>query len=149
MEIISQNKTSAAGMLFGAVALIITLFHFSFGPFTPPRPRLENVIAEQVSAVKKGIIAGLNGETLPAAANERAADMDKIMHGTEVALAIIALICAFIGGMRKESLWSVRGALIFGGGTLAFHALLFGLAIFCVIVLFLVVCSWLSGGSLF
>lgn len=35
-----------------------------------------------------------------------------------------ALLCAFIGGMRKENRWGIRGALVFGGGTLAFHTLL-------------------------
>lgn len=149
MEIISQNKISAAGMLLGAVALIISLFHFSLGPVTPAQNRLQNVIAEHVSAVKKGIIAGLNGETPPAVAKVRTVDWDNILRNTGISLAILALVCAFIGGMRKENLWSVRGALIFGGGTLAFHALIFGLALFCAILLLMVICSWLSGGALF
>lgn len=62
MDIISQNKCSSLGMLSGVIPLILGIFHFSFGPFASPLPKLESVIAEQVSAVKKGIIAGLKGE---------------------------------------------------------------------------------------
>lgn len=63
MDIISQNKCSLSGMLFGAIALIISIFHFSFGPLSAPPPTLESVVAKQVSAVKKGIIAGLRDES--------------------------------------------------------------------------------------
>lgn len=51
-------------------------------------------------------------------------DVDKILDQSGIALAIAALLCAFIGGMRKENRWGIRGALVFGGGTLAFHTLL-------------------------
>lgn len=62
MDIIAQNKCSSLGMLFGAIALILGIFHFSFGPFSAPPFGLESVVAEKVSAVKKGILAGLKGE---------------------------------------------------------------------------------------
>lgn len=147
MDIISQNKCSSLGMLFGAIALILGIFHFSFGPFASPSPRLESVIAEQVSAVKKGIIAGLKGETPSVAAQKNTVDIDKILDNSGIALAVIALVCAFIGGMRKENRWGIRGALIFGVSTLAFHALLFGIGIICAIILLILVFSFLSGGS--
>ncbi|EFE06404.1 hypothetical protein [Citrobacter youngae] len=147
MDIIAQNKCSSLGMLFGAIALILGIFHFSFGPFSAPPPALESVVAEQVSAVKKGIIAGLKGEQPPVAAKKPAADIDKILDNSGIALAIIALACAFIGGMRKENRWGIRGALIFGGGTLAFHALLFGIGLICGIILLILIFSFLNGGS--
>lgn len=148
MEIISQNKCSSLGMLFGAIALIMGIFHFSFGPFSAPSPTLESVVAEKVSAVKKGIIAGLKGEKPAAAPAEfRAVDTDKILDNSGIALAVIALICAFIGGMRKENRWSVSGALIFGGGTLAFHALLFGIGLVLGVILLILIFSFLTGGG--
>ncbi|GAL55005.1 hypothetical protein EA14781_087_00180 [Escherichia albertii NBRC 107761 = DSM 17582] len=33
MGIIAQNKISSLGMLFGTIALIMGIIHFSFGPF--------------------------------------------------------------------------------------------------------------------
>lgn len=147
MDIISQNKCSSLGMLFGAIALLLGIFHFSFGPFSAPQPRLESLVAEKVSAVKKGIIAGLKGENPPVAKEKRPADIDKILDNSGIALAVIALVCAFIGGMRKENRWGIRGALIFGAGTLAFHALLFGIGIICAIILLILIFSFLSGSS--
>ena len=63
MEILSQNKFSSLGMLLGTIALIVGIVHFSLGPFSSPPPTLETVVAEQVAAVKKGIIAGLTGKS--------------------------------------------------------------------------------------
>ncbi|EOF4702939.1 MAG: hypothetical protein P0Y63_23915 [Klebsiella huaxiensis] len=147
METISQNKCSSLGMLFGAIALILGIFHFSVGPFSAPPPTLEGVIAEKVSSVKKGIIAGLKGEKPQIIAEKKAVDIDKILDNAGILLAVIALVCAFIGGMRKENGWSISGALIFGGGTLAFHALLFGIGLVCGIILLILIFSFLGGGS--
>ncbi len=41
MGIIAQNKISSLGMLFGAIALIMGIIHFSFGPFSHHRQRLK------------------------------------------------------------------------------------------------------------
>ena len=48
----------------------------------------------------------------------------------------------------KENRWGIRGALVFGGGTLAFHTLLFGIGIVCSILLIFLIFSFLTGGSL-
>lgn len=39
MGIIAQNKISSLGMLFGAIALMMGIIHFSFGPFSAPHHR--------------------------------------------------------------------------------------------------------------
>ncbi len=61
---------------------------------------------------------------------------------------LLRYFCAFIGGVRKENRWGIRGALVFGGGTLAFHTLLFGIGIVCSILLIFLIFSFLTGGSL-
>lgn len=147
MDILSQNKCSSLGMLFGAIALILGIFHFSFGPFSAPPPTLESVVSEKVSAVKNGILAGLKGEKASAAVEKPATDIDKILDNSGIALAVIALVCAFIGGMRKENRWGICGAMCFGGGTLAFHALLFGIGIICAIILLILFFSFLGNVS--
>ncbi|MDU1470202.1 MAG: protein YidI, partial [Escherichia coli] len=38
MGIIAQTKISSLGMLFGAIALMMGIIHFSFGPFSAPQP---------------------------------------------------------------------------------------------------------------
>ena len=37
MDILAQNKISSLGMLFGAIALMMGIIHFSFGPFSASR----------------------------------------------------------------------------------------------------------------
>ena len=117
MGIIAQNKISSLGMLFGAIALMMGIIHFSFGPFSAPPP------------------TGIKGEKITTVEKKEDVDVDKILNQSGIALAIAALLCAFIGGMRKENRWGIRGALVFGGGTLAFHTLLFGIGIVCSILL--------------
>ena len=145
MEIITHNKWGSLGMLLGAVALITGILHMQLGPIAAP-PTLESTIARKVSAVKEGILAGLKGEK-PAAAPARSAPVnaDRIVDNVGIALAVSALLCAFIGGMRKENSWSTRGALLFGGATLAFHAFMFVIAIFCAMALLMLSVTALTG----
>jgi len=147
---VMQNKFGSLGLLLGAVALLMGLIHYSMGPFSAPAPSIEKVIAEKIIAVKKGIVAGLKGEEpqTNATAN-KPADIDKIIDNTGIVLAVVALFCAFIAGMRKEHRWGVYGALCFGGGTLAFHALLFGIGVVLTILLILAVISFFTGTSPF
>ncbi len=143
MGIIAQNKISSLGMLFGAIALMMGIIHFSFGPFSAPPPTFESIVADKTAEIKRGLLAGITtGE------KKEDVDVDKILNQSGIALAIAALLCAFIGGMRKENRWGIRGALVFGGGTLAFHTLLFGIGIVCSILLIFLIFSFLTGGSL-
>lgn len=148
MGIIAQNKISSLGMLFGAIALIMGIIHFSFGPFSTPPPTLESVIAEKTAEIKRGLLAGIKGEKITTTQKKEDVDVDKILDHGGIALAIAALLCAFVAVMRKENRWSIRGALFFGSGTLAFHTLLFGIGIICGIVLIFLIFSFLTGGSL-
>lgn len=145
MDILSQNKFSSLGMLLGAIALILGLVHFSFGPFSSPPPTLGTVVAEQVAAVKKGIIAGLKGQQPTAETEQHRVDIDSVVRNGGIILAIVALGLAFIGGMRKENRWGIGGALVFAGGTLIFHVMLFGMALVCAIILLILIFSFLNG----
>lgn len=143
---VMQNKFGSLGLLLGGIALLMGLIHYSMGPFSAPAPTVEKVIAEKIIAVKKGIIAGLKGEEPQAAVvASRSVDIDN----SGIALAVVALLCAFIAGMRKENRWGIYGALCFGGGTLAFHALLFGIGVVLTILLILAVISFFTGTSPF
>ena len=146
MGIIAQNKISSLGMLFGAIALMMGIIHFSFGPFSAPPPTFESIVADKTAEIKRGLLAGIKGEKITTVEKKEDVDVDKILDQSGIALAIAALLCAFIGGMRKENRWGIRGALVFGGGTLAFHTLLFGIGIVCSILLIFLIFSFLTGG---
>ncbi len=74
-------------------------------------------------------------------------DVDKILNQSGIALAIAALLCAFIGGMRKENRWGIRGALVLRRDA-GFPYLAFGIGIVCSILLIFLIFSFLTGGSL-
>ena len=98
--------------------------------------------------MKRGIIAGLKGDEAPVPVRRERPDMDKLLDNVGRGLAVIALGCAFVGGMRKENRWGVSGALFFGGATLAFHVLVFSIGLVCGIILLLLILQWLTGGGL-
>ncbi len=61
MGIIAQNKISSLGMLFGAIALMMGIIHFSFGPFSAPPPTFESIVADKTAEIKRGLLAGIKG----------------------------------------------------------------------------------------
>lgn len=103
MGIIAQNKISSLGMLFGAIALMMGIIHFSFGPFSAPPPTFESIVADKTAEIKRGLLAGIKGEKITTVEKKEDVDVDKILNQSGIALAIAALLCAFIGGMRKEN----------------------------------------------
>lgn len=130
--------------MFGAIALIMGIFHATLGPINAPAP-LESVVAEKVSAVKKGILAGLKGEhPAPKPKKERPVNIDRVLDNTGIGLALAALLCAFIAGVRRERRWIVGAALACGGATLAFHTVLFGIGVICAILFLMLITGLLS-----
>lgn len=70
MGIIAQNKISSLGMLFGAIALMMGIIHFSFGPFAPP-PTFESIVADKTAEIKRGLLAGIKGEKITTVEKKR------------------------------------------------------------------------------
>ncbi|EMS9188339.1 hypothetical protein WLC44_002167, partial [Shigella flexneri] len=94
------------------------------------------IVADKTAEIKRGLLAGIKGEKITTVEKKEDMDIDKILDQSGIALAIAALLCAFIGGMRKENRWGIRGALVFGIG------------IVCSILLIFLIFSFLTGGSL-
>ena len=147
MDTLIQNKWSSVGILFGAVALMVGLLHVSLGPFTAPTLTLERAVARDVASVKRGIIAGLTGQENPVPAEPKPVNVDKVLDNVGIGLGVVALVCAFIGGMRHETRWGVKGAFILGGASLVFYLLLFSLAIISGILIVMAFISWLTSGG--
>lgn len=78
MGIIAQNKISSLGMLFGAIALMMGIIHFSFGPFSAPPPTLESIVADKTAEIKRGLLAGIKGEKITTVEKKEDMDIDKI-----------------------------------------------------------------------
>ena len=116
MEILIRNKFSSVGMLLGVIALLLSVVQFTLGPFSTKSTALEVVVAEKVTAVKKGIMAGLKGEQPTVETKKKPVDIDRLLIASGILLSVMALGLAFISGLRKENKWTVSGALFFSGG---------------------------------
>ncbi|ENO08444.1 inner membrane protein [Escherichia coli O157:H43 str. T22] len=92
MGIIAQNKISSLGMLFGAIALMMGIIHFSFGPFSAPPPTFESIVADKTAEIKRGLLAGIKGEKITTVEKKEDVDVDKILDQSGIALAIAALL---------------------------------------------------------
>ena len=79
MGIIAQNKISSLGMLFGAIALMMGIIHFSFGPFSAPPPTFESIVADKTAEIKRGLLAGIKGEKITTVEKKEDVDVDKIL----------------------------------------------------------------------
>ena len=78
MGIIAQNKISSLGMLFGAIALMMGIIHFSFGPFSAPPPTFESIVADKTAEIKRGLLAGIKGEKITTV--EKKASIKAVSH---------------------------------------------------------------------
>ncbi len=138
------NPFSTVGLLFGAIAILVGIIHFSLGPVSAEKT-LETWVAEKVVAVKKGVISGLKGQQTVTPSSPPVINPDKVIDIAGMGIAIVAIICGFVGGMRKENRWGVSGALFFGVSTLIFHAVLFSIGIIFGILLLITVIAFLTG----
>ncbi|WP_103756019.1 protein YidI, partial [Escherichia coli] len=98
-----------------AIALMMGIIHFSFGPFSAPPPTFESIVADKTAEIKRGLLAGIKGEKITTVEKKEDVDVDKILNQSGIALAIAALLCAFIGGVRQENSAGVSRGVGFGG----------------------------------
>ncbi|EPY5345329.1 hypothetical protein ACXDSS_004505 [Klebsiella quasipneumoniae] len=138
------NPFSTVGLLFGAIALLAGIIHFSTGPVSTEKT-IETRVAEKVVAVKKGVISGLKGLQIVIPSSPPVINSDKVIDIAGISIAIVAIICGFVGGMRRENRWGVSGALFFGASTLLFHAVLFSIGIIFGILLLILAIAFLTG----
>ncbi|QGG08041.1 hypothetical protein [Enterobacter cancerogenus] len=149
MEILIRNKFSSVGMLLGVIALLLSVVQFTLGPFSTKSTALEVVVAEKVTAVKKGIMAGLKGEQPTVETKKKPVDIDRLLIASGILLSVMALGLAFISGPRKENKWTVSGALFFSGATIAFHAALLAFGLIVAVLVLMLVVSIISGSTPF
>ncbi len=73
-------------MLFGAIALMMGIIHFSFGPFSAPPPTFESIVADKTAEIKRGLLAGIKGEKITTVEKKEDVDVDKILDQSGIAL---------------------------------------------------------------
>lgn len=127
------------GITFGAVALLLAVFHFWAGPFSP-QPSIEKTVAEKAVAIKNATVAALKGEQIEEARTPRKIDLDQSARIATSALGAVAIILGVVSFANREPLRVGGGAAVLGGAAIAFQ--------FAVIALGAVVLAILVGSVL-
>jgi hypothetical protein len=135
-----NSKLSFFGIGIGAIALLLALFHFYAGPFSP-QPALEDTVAEKAVAIRDATIAALKGEEKVKKTITSEMNADKIVQTATALLGGIAIILGVIGFARKESIRVAGGAGVLGGGAIAFQFLAVALAAIVIAILIAAILS--------
>ena len=115
-----KSKIGTIGVIIGSIALLLALFHFYGGPFSP-QPKLEQTIAEKAVAIRDATVAALKGKEVKKESWTSKWDADKIIDVITALLGGTAIIAGIFAFIRKESLRVAGGAAVLGGGAIAFQ----------------------------
>lgn len=131
----SKSTLSFVGIGIGAIALLLALTHFWGGPFSP-QLTLEQTVAEKAVAIKRATISALKGEEPESLKQVVIYDADKVLGITTAVLGGLAIILGVVGFASKEPARAAGGAVVLGGGAIAFQfsALALGMIVVAIVV---------------
>lgn len=122
-------------VVLGFLAFAAVVGHFFAGPVDPPPP-MEVSIAEKAANIRDATVAALKGEEYEAERAVRPKTLDDYLTFSFIALAVVAILMAVIGFVRRERLRpSIAGAAL-GGLAITFQfATMVFIGLLCAIVL--------------
>ena len=137
---LSQSRFGIAGMVLGCLALLVVVFHFWAGPVAPQKT-LERSLAETAVNFAKEVVRVAKDK--PAEVKRRSWNEDDAIRIGGAALAVLAILFAAIGFVRRENYRPGVMAATLGASAIAFQfftwfalALLGCLLIFAVLSMF-------------
>ena len=143
-KISKSNKFGLFGVVFGIIALGMSLFHFWAGPITPPQP-MEETIADHAVKIKKAVEAKLKGEEYKAPSSKSSRfDGDRIFDIATIAAGFLAIVLAVVSFIRHESMRVSGSAVALGGGAIAFQFFTVALGVIVFVILIAIVLNQLG-----
>ncbi len=135
-----NNKSilSFIGIGIGSLSLLLALFHFYAGPFSP-QPTLEDTVADKAVAIRDATISALKGEKREKEPAKIELNLDKTTDIATALLGGIAIILSVIGFAKKESIKVASGAAVLGASAIAFQLFTVALGVLVVVILVAVV----------
>ncbi|TYC67911.1 hypothetical protein FMN63_17920 [Stappia sp. BW2] len=111
--------TGSLGLLLGAIALVMALFHFSAGPLDP-QPTIGQSIGEIAADIRKSAIKGLKGEPLPEP-QSAPWSLDRTLKASAYVLGGLAIVLGTLGFVLKENRRVAVCAVSLGAGAIGFQ----------------------------
>ena len=117
-------KLSSIGIFIGSFALLLAIFSFWAGPFSPaPASSMESSVAEKISSIKTTALNALKGkkaEKVEKKPIKNSWNTDKIITIVTAMLGGLALILGVIGFTKSEPIRMVGGAVALGATAMVF-----------------------------
>jgi uncharacterized membrane protein YdbT with pleckstrin-like domain len=110
-------KFSTAGLVLGALALLVAIGHFWLTA-AAPKPALEDRIADKVIAIRDATVDRLTGREKEAPQPQW--DSYQLVVTATSILGSLALVLAVVGFVRKEPTRACIGAAALGGAAVVF-----------------------------
>ncbi|CTQ62026.1 MAG: hypothetical protein RIE06_04880 [Roseibium album] len=114
-----KSWSGLAGIVFGAVALVLALFLHSAGPIDP-QPTIGQSIGEIAADIRESALRGLKGEPQPEP-QAQVWGLDRILQTCAYVLAGIAIVLGVIGFVMRENRRVVAAAVGLGGLAIGFQ----------------------------
>lgn len=114
-----KGKLALIGLAFGAISLTMGLVHFWAGPFAPQKP-VETSVAEAAVEIRDAAIRAMKGEEPPPPARAEW-NIDRTIETATASFGGLAITLAMLGFVAREPLRNVAGAIVLGGGAIAFQ----------------------------
>ncbi|MDI9093030.1 hypothetical protein [Providencia rettgeri] len=145
------NRFSLIAIIIGAFSILVILVNQSLErEYVQSKPKLEQIVHEKVSSIKKATIDAIKGKayqapTVDPANEQRQLLLDKIELSKQISitLSVFGIILTAISFIRHENKKSGRIALALNGSVLAISLLLYAAGVASIVAVLLVV--WFIG----
>ncbi len=115
-----KSRLSSFGMAFGGLGLMLALFSFWAGPFSP-QPTIENLVGEKVASIRNAALNALKGKKVEKESIIESWDTDKTVQVVTAMLGGLALILGVFAYARREPKRMAGGAVALGASAIAFQ----------------------------
>lgn len=127
--VLTRNKFSLLGIFIGALSIMALFISQSLErEHQQTKPKLEQVVHNKISALKKATIDAIKGKSYVAPAENEELDTlhDKIEQSklASLILGVCAIVAAGIAFIRREQKYASRIALLMGGSVIIAELLL-------------------------
>ena len=140
-DIKTKSKFGKIGIAIGSIALLLSLFHFWAGPFSP-QPTIETIISERVLSIRSAALDTLSGKEPVQEYFSKKWTADAYADVATAVLGGFALIFGIIAFANREPRRVAGGAIALGISAIAFQFIaMYAMALLVVLIIYAVLSS--------
>ena len=134
-----SKKLSSIGLTVGGLGLLLALFNFWAGPFSP-QPTVENIVAKKVASIRTAALDALKGKKVEKEHKNVSWNADKTIQVVTAILGGLALILGIVAYAKSEPKRMAIGAAALGVSAIAFQFIaMFAMGLLFVLLIAIVI----------